>query len=364
MLSNEDRDYLCEKYRLHFPNSNSLLNHIMTRIRSERAQLSPELTHSIVSVGDFVRLWLNTPACRFSQQGSCTICNYWRGCKIDNLMERVLPQLRLPDEVDTLLVNTCGSCLDPAELTVEEQNDLLAWISIQKVRTVILETHHHTLTEDTVARVCSRLRNCEVMFEVGQESLDPDVLFFSMNKPSVRTDIRAITEHIHRWGAKCIFNVILGAPMLTPKEQVEDAVSSINSMLELGADYITLFPVNIKPHTLPYYLHKIGAYQPIRIELVLEVLNRIKTEDLPYVDISWYGEVVEEGVIPPQYPTQNREVLLELLGEYNNCLDSAGRQRILKQCQGLCTEAPVDSAEDVGLAQRLDQYYTLLSEML
>lgn len=364
MLSNEERDYLCKKYRLHFPNANSLLNHIMKSFRSERAQLSPELTHSIVSVGDFVRLWLNTPACRFSQQGSCTICNYWRGLKIDNLMEKVLPQLSLPDGVDTLLVNTCGSCLDPSELTVEEQNDLLAWISVQNIQTAILETHRHTLTEDTVARVCSHLRNCKVMFEVGQESLDPDVLFFSMNKPSVQTDILTIIERTHRWGAKCIFNVILGAPMLTPREQVEDAVSSINRMLELGADYITLFPVNIKPHTLPYYLHKIGAYHPIRIELVLEVLNQIKTEDLPRVNVSWYGELIEEGVIPPQYPSRNKESLLELLGAYNSCLDSRGRKHILVQFQIFCTEAPDDSQEDAGFAQRIDRCYTLLSEML
>lgn len=364
MISNEERDYLCQKHGLCFPNNNFLLNHVMIKLRSERTLLSPELTHTIVRIGDMARLWLNTPACRFSQQGSCTICNYWRGQKINNLMQTVLPRLLLPDGIHTLLVNTCGSCLDPAELTTQEQNDLLDWISMQKVQTVILETHRHTLTEDTVARVCSRLNNCEVMFEVGQESLDPDVLFFCMNKPSVQMDIRTIIERIHRWGAKCIFNVILGAPMLNPKEQVEDAVSSINHILKLGADYITLFPVNIKPHTLPDYLYKIGVYEPIRIKLLLEVLNRIKMENLPRVDVAWYGECVEEGVIPPQYPAPNKELLLELLGKYNSCPDSSDRRRILKQFQGLCTDTFDDSPKDVGFVQRVDQYYNLLSEII
>lgn len=362
MLSKEDREYLCEKYGLAYPYANVFLNRVMTKIRSERALLSPEYSHSISCIGNMARIWLNTSACRFSQQGSCTICNYWRGQKIDHLMERVLPQIRLPDGIRTILVNTCGSCLDPAELTVEEQNDLLQWLSKQEARTVILETHYHTLMEDTVERVCGYLKNREVMFEVGQESLDSDVLFFSLNKPSVQIDIQAITERIHLWGAKCIFNVILGAPMLSPREQVADAVNSINRMLEQGADYITLFPINIKPHTLPYHLHQIGAYAQVRIELLVDVLSRIETDDLPRVDVSWYGEVVEEGVMAPQYPEHNKKTMLELLGTYNDRLDPGGRRQVLERLQMYCTVSDVESLEGAGFTERIDQCYALLSE--
>lgn len=151
MLTEEERRYLDNKYALCYTSGdNILLSSVMHHIRKNRSLLNSLDVFSVFETNDLIQIWLQTPACRFSLEGKCTICNYWAGQKIPALIAKMEKSVFVPEYINTILINTCGSCLDPGELDVKEQEQLFGWLNKQHVNDIILETHMSTLSEDVI----------------------------------------------------------------------------------------------------------------------------------------------------------------------------------------------------------------------
>lgn len=366
MLTDNERKYLDNKYALrHAGGDNALLGSVMRYIRKSRQILNPAEKFSVFETNGLVQLWIQTPACRFSQEGRCTICNYWSGQRIPGLIAEMERKVSISQKVDTILVNTCGSCLDSKELAAEEQEQLFRWLDHQAVEDVILETHMATLSENMVQRVRKMIPGKNLFFEIGQESTDKDVLFYSLNKPMSERGRKIILDRIRSYGAKSIVNVILGAPFLNREEQIRDTVESVNNLLQEGADYIMLFPVNIKPNTLTYLLYKEGMYAPVDGNMILQVLDTLLEELLPRVGVAWYGEHREPGVIPPCVPEIDRMSFNEMLASYNESESMKERKRQIVRLMELGRKWKSEYSRkpmEGHLVERLDRAYQFLLE--
>lgn len=318
--------------------SNVFLCNAMKNIRADRELISPDNVFTYGTYGDLGLLWIQTPACRNSKHGNCTICNYWNGNRISDAVDRVISaDIHFADE-KILIINTCGSCLDPYELDYSEQEKLLKWLNGVKPEEIILETHLNTLDRNWVLRVRELLPDKNVSFEIGVESVSPDVLFYSINKPFSADRLREKLELIHSVNAACIANVLMGAPFLTKEEQVADSVATIRALLEAGVDNLVLFPVNIKPRTLPEFLYKEGMYQQTRADMLVEVLEQISEDELHKVNLSWYGEHVEKDVIGPYYCPVCQISLESLIFEFV-CVKTVEERKdiLLKMSEQVCT---------------------------
>lgn len=366
MLTDEERKYLDDKYALrHAGDGNALLSSVMRHIRKSRPILDSAETFSVFETSGLIQLWIQTPACRFSRRGGCTICNYWSGQKIPGLIAEIERNVTVPENINTVLINTCGSCLDEAELTAKEQNQLFKWLNNQPVKDIILETHMTTLSEDMVRRVREMITHKNLFFEIGQESMDRDVQFYSLNKLMSDRGRDIILARIRSYGAKSIVNVILGAPFLNREEQIRDAIDSMISLLRKGADYVMLFPVNIKPNTLVYYLYEKGMYVPVDGNMISQALDGLPEEFLPRAGVAWYGEHQEPGTLPPFVPENERVLFNEMLAFYNESENIEGRKhQIMKLLQlGKNWRLEHEKTAMAGnLAERLDRAYQFLSE--
>lgn len=318
--------------------NNVFLCNAMKNIRADRELISPDNAFTYYTYGDLGLLWIQTPACRNSKQGNCTVCNYWNGNQISDVVDRVIgADIHFADE-KILLVNTCGSCLDPYELDYPEQEKLLKWLNGVKPEEIILETHLNTLDRNSVLKVGELLPDKKVSFEIGVESVSQDVLFYSINKPFRADWVREKLELIHSVNAACIANVLMGAPFLTKEEQITDSVTTIRALLEAGVDNLVLFPVNIKPHTLPELLYKEGMYQQTRADMLVKVLEQIPEDELHKVDLSWYGEHVEKDAIGPYYCPKCQISLKSLIFEFVFAKKVEERKSILlKMSEQVCT---------------------------
>lgn len=368
-LSPNERVFLAEKFCLDSSGRhNTLLDAFMLRLRESRKTLPTSLTHMIFHSAALVQLWFQTPPCQFSQTGKCTICNYWAGQHIDGLVESVLASLRLPEPCQTLLIETCGSCLDPRELSENELSTLLAWIEKKSISRVIFETHCATLTSPVLQKIKAALPQKEIFYEIGVESTNPDVLFFSLNKPSSQSNLTSAIERIHGSASRCIANVVFGAPFLSPAEQMEDTANSIRDLFDMGVDYIVLFPVNLKPQTLPAFLSQYSRYNPIPGKLVAELLRTFPAELLPRINIAWFGDHVEEHVTPPHYCKICESKAEMLFSQFNAEDDGSTRMRLLEEICRIdcdCVSSYLLSPVPSGTAgERLDADYTLLEEYL
>lgn len=318
--------------------NNVFLSNAMKNIRTDRKFISPDNAFTYYTYGKLGLLWIQTPACKNSEHGNCTVCNYWKGNRISDVVDRVIDaDIHFADE-KILLVNTCGSCLDPYEIGYQEQEKLLKWLNGVKPEEIVLETHLNTLDRNTVLKVRELLPDKKVLFEIGVESVSPDVLFYSINKPFSANRMREKLELIHSVNAACIANVLMGAPFLTQEEQIADSVVTIRALLEAGVDNLVLFPVNIKPHTLPELLYREGMYQQIRADMLVKVLEQIPKNELHKVDLSWYGEHIEKDVIGPYYCPKCQSLLKSLIFEFVYAKTAEDRKRILlKMSKQVCT---------------------------
>ena len=368
-LSIREKQQLNEKYKLLSGRGpdNHLLGRAMRTLRSHRAVLPPENAFGLFRTADYVQLWIQTEACRHSKAGSCTVCNYWNGKHCPGIIDELIVQDQLPVDCHTLLPNTCGSCLDPLELSREEQDKLFAWIARYPYKKIIFETHADTLDQETVGRVCEHFQKQEVLFEFGIESSSADTLFYCLNKRPPQKSVPEIVEMVHQYGAFCIANVLLGAPFLSRQEQVEDAVRTIQELLQQGVDYITLFPVNIKAYTLLYFLCQHQQYDVVCGDMIVDVLAQFTASELPRIDVAWYGEHREEGTVPPHFCSRCQVELPKLLQKYNHVESSLEREIVLTKMRSLrCTCLPEDARirQADSLYSRLDRGYGLIQKRL
>lgn len=367
LLTEEERHYLDKKYHLRHANrENYLLGRVMRRIRGMRPVLDRTNMFSVIETNDLFQVWLQTPPCRFSKKGSCTICNYWAGQNIPGLVGQMRKAVCVPPQINSILINTCGSCLDESELELEEQEQLFDWLCQQQhAQDVILETHMFTLSERVIQRVCRCLPDKNIYFEVGQESTDPDVQFYSLNKILPESGRHTVLDRIHRYGAQSIVNVVLGSPFLNKAEQVQDACRSVIQLLQEGADHIMLFPVNIKPHTLVQFLYDNGAYAPITGGMLAEALDALPQECLPQTGIAWYGEHQETGVLSPYVPEGHQAEFNALAAAYNSCGSAEDRKQCIQALRQKTKHWEQDqfwTTADGRLSERLDKAYQLLME--
>ena len=364
-LNKMEKELLSNRYGIGKPSeakNNAFLCGVMKKIRAGRLPLSPDNAFTYSASGEMGQLWMQTPACKNSKNGTCTVCNYWNGNRISDVVDRVIgADIHFAAE-KILLVNTCGSCLDPYELGYPEQAKLLKWLDKVRPEEIILETHLNTLDRDTILKVRELLPNKKVSFEIGVESVSPDVLFYSMNKPSGIERMKEKLELIHSVHAACIANVLLGAPFLTREEQIWDSAEAIRALLDAGADSVVLFPVNIKPHTLPDFLYEEGMYQQIRADMLVTVLERIPETELHRVDLSWYGEHAEEKVIGPYYCPKCQGSLKSYISDFVLAKTAEERNSILsKMSEQRCVcEEETGEYFQMSYYERLKMGYDLI----
>mgnify|MGYP004525212575 CR=1 FL=1 len=366
-LTEEERERLKKQYGLNpSANNNPILDEYMKRKREKRPLLASDKVYELYYSLDLVQLWFQTPSCRFSQMGKCTMCNYWNGRRIPRLMEIMLPELSLPKDCQTILINTCGSCLDPIEVPIEDLIRLLKWLKHCPAKKVIFETHWTTLTSKTLELISSSLPHKKIMYEIGIESANSDTLFYLLNKPSSVIDIKKIINKIHQYNAEAIMNVIFGVPFLNPEEQIEDAVTSVKYLLENHVDYIVLFPVNIKPQTIFMDLHQRGEYQTVPIRIISDILLGNFSDALEKINIAWFGDRSEEGVIPPKSCKNCRDRAIYLFQQYNLSETNLERKKILQQIHDIkcdCITTYLSEKKSGGVYDRIRQYYNLIKIM-
>lgn len=340
-LSEVEKQLLSDRYGIGKSTeakNNVFLCNAMKSIRANRELIHPDNAFTYYTYGELGLLWIQTPACRNSKYGNCTVCNYWDGNRISDVVEMVIgSDIHFSDE-KLLLVNTCGSCLDPYELDYSEQEKLLKWLNGVKPEEIILETHMNTINKSSILKILELLPDKKVSFEIGVESVSPDVLFYSINKPFSAYLLKEKLELIHSAKLACIANVLMGAPFLTTEEQITDSVLTIKTLLKAGVDKLVLFPVNIKPHTLTSFLYKEGIYQQTRADMLVRVLEQLPEDELNKVDISWYGEHVEKDVIGPYYCPKCQVLLKSLISEFVSTTTVGKRKSLLlKMSAQICT---------------------------
>ena len=307
---------------------NPILRKIMQKVYHDRMALSSDiLTHvrmEIVNDKSFCEVWFMTKGCSHDAKGGCTMCNYGKGCEVEE--RKVLEELKLrlsdlPTELEELIVTPTGSMLDDEEVPVSMRKAIFELLKNTQCENFYIETRVDSITEEKLKLLKESVRAGKIYVEVGVECADDWVLRNLVNKNMTLQDLRKSVRMIHKAGMYVCGNVGIGIPFLNERTNLTLAVSSVRKLLDMGMDSIVLFPYHVKPGTLSFRLWERGLYECCSLWGIPEVLNHFDSEELQRIHISWYRNYYTDKkkiLCSPRVAREDIEQILVLLDKYKN----------------------------------------------
>ena len=294
--------------------------------------------------GDFLHICFSSVGCRFRQAGYCTMCDYGGSCNVTpgEAISGLRDALNGAEcFVREILLGTCGSILDEREMAWKTLRVILDAVYQSGIPSVILETHYTTVTPKVLARIREALPDREVIIELGFESSNPWVLEHSLCKYMNRDALADTVERIHRFHMEAVLNVFLGAPFLSPRNQIRDAHASIAWAAAHGASRVVVFPANLKPNTLLWKLWQDGSYRRLSHWMLIELLSELERPLLEKVELSWYGDRQDKGqatqILPPEDCPVCHGMLMDFYQAFMKDFDPMYRQRLLERLRTQAT---------------------------
>lgn len=362
-----------DKYHLSdSDNINPYLAEWNNKCRQARPVIPEQFISTVCQSGKTAQIWVQSDACRFSVAGACTCCDYFQGSrKVDQLkaFKQALGNMR-PDS-DTIVLNTCGSVLDEAELKHENLLRIMEAIQDTQITTLVLETHMGTVNDEILSVINTHRGKLDIYFEIGVETFNEEINRFILNKLPFDRDIKGVINLIHSWHFKVTGNVMTGFPFMSRNFQIEDSYRTIKTLLAYGIDFMVLFPVNIKRYTLMYKLYENNFYSVTDGRILTDILLRFAPDELEYINVGWYGEpriaipgYSENDMVPPYYCDTCRKKMMELWLDFNCEYGGKRRLSILKEMKTYecrCNFESASSGKKMGIDyEALDIAYQFL----
>ena len=288
--------------------------------------------------GKVLQICFYSKGCRFSQNGSCIMCDYGKPRKenlnpndIKKIMLKTFTNLKHQPKV--LLLNSLGSILDELEMPKENILILLDEISKIDIDVIIFETHYSSINKNILQLIREKLSKKRIAIELGFESSNPEYRKNYLNKMIDNEQFIKKVNLIKSYGFIVETNIIFGIPFLSTKEQINDTVQSIIWCFNNNIDGVNLFPMNIKPYTLLYKLYETGKYFPISHKDFIEVLRQIPKDYIDKVYLCWYGnrQIYYDGkpTILPMCNENEYNKIMNFYKDFNLHKDKEYRKNLL-----------------------------------
>ena len=241
---------------------------------------------------------LRTKGCSWarSSSGGCTMCGYFNDCSPDISQDNLYNQFESALEKNSkklveirennsdllLKIFTSGSFFDDIEVTPEIRKKILEKTAeINTIRELLVETRPDFISEDKLNDAKKHLGYKQLELGIGMESSNKFVREILINKGFSMSKIKQAVKIAHGCGVKIKFYLLLKPPFLSEKIAIRDAVNSIKKAVEIGADTISLNPINIQRYTITDRLYYKKKYRAPWIYSVIEVFcMALKPEDL------------------------------------------------------------------------------------
>lgn len=313
----------------------------------------------IASGGTSYQLYVPSRGCH----NACTFCNYGFGHPVrwKDILEKVKHICRyLPANIETLILESSGSFLDDRELPAELQYQIMEIVARTKVYRVQIETHYKTVTDEKLEKISQILKEHEVSFEFGLETTSETTL----NVYNKDIDVKKLFQLVRdcdSLGIETSLNVMVGAPLLTIQEQVQDALNTVQDILKYCPEStaIVLFPLNVKDYTLVKHMYNQGRYSVISHWEFIEVLEKIPRDALDRVYISWWGNRCNEfhgkdAIIHPKSCDNCHDRLMKFYTSFVNADSLQEKQKLVEEISKVTCKCR-DDYENEKASQKVDK---------
>lgn len=318
---------------------NDLLTKANIMIRKDRPLDDPNKIITTFRRNDFLQLTFQTDGCRYSASGSCSMCNYGKGKKINiqDILKELETICQSKDFYDCsmVLLGASGSFLDDYEIPEEYQFKIMERIAKSNMSEIFIETHYKSITIEKLHKIRNLFGDKCIYIEMGLETITEEFQFNILNKVIKLNELDKIIKQIHAENMLVSLNVLLGMPFLNKNEQIADTLKSIRWALDKKVDYVVVFPINIQPYTLFEWWYANDFLSVVSPWLLVELLLELTDDELKNVCLAWYGNRCiaysdeKKTQIPYACPLC-QPYLVDFFEKFSGNFDLEYRKKILK----------------------------------
>ena len=206
----------------------------------------------------------------------CNMCSYFEdspiNSSIDIFSEFVNEFNNAYDiEIKKVKLFTSGSFLDPREISPNDANKIVSFLSDKGVCEVTLESRPEFIIEENLTEL-TKNNDIQIEVAVGIESANNRILKHSINKGFTFEDYISASEILKKFNIKNKAYLMIKPPYLNEKEAIYDAILSAK-LIEDIADVISFNPMTVHKNTLVEYLWNKGEYSPPWGWSILKILK-------------------------------------------------------------------------------------------
>lgn len=267
------------------------LRKINRQIRGNRPVLSTQELCSVFISGNLLEIGFLSKQCKNDLSGSCLMCDYGymrqMGVADEYIKEMKTILARNTGGIDYLLLCTNGSFFDSYQISNEILIAILMEAQKCSIPNIIIETHYKDVSKEKLD-IVNHIIHKPVTIEMGLETINQKFQnAFFMKGINIKEYLSTISL-IKGYNYNIDLNIILGLPLLSPSQQINDTIDTIEWAVQHGCIPV-LFPINIKYYTFLRFLYDKKTYEPIPLWMVIMVLDKISDKALENIVVAWYG---------------------------------------------------------------------------
>jgi radical SAM enzyme (TIGR01210 family) len=233
---------------------------------------------------------LRTKGCSWAlgDWGGCSMCSYIQ----DSLIREITPKniidqfefalTKKLDEINNSMDNyviklfNSGSFLDDNEIPNEARKHIFNKIAeIPKITEIVIESRVEYINEEKVKEINDLSNGKYLEIAIGLESTDDHIRNNYVNKGlEFKAFLNAI-KLLKKYNLGIRVYLLLKPPFLNEQAAIDDCVKSIEDLINLNVNTISINPVNIQKDSYVEYLWRQNRYRPPWYYSLFKVLRKI-----------------------------------------------------------------------------------------
>ncbi len=239
-------------------------------------------------------IYLKNNCSWMSNSYGCTMCNY--SCRehvvandvIKEHLDEIIGQISIY-KLKHIKIYMNGSFFCDQELDFHNRYLLLSRLQQQcNVNSFTVESRFDCIDKKKLYDLVQSLPQIKLDIALGLESTNDKILKYAINKGTSFSQFKKVYREI-----KDIVNIkvylLFKPPFLTELEAIEDMVSSIRDLINIGVSRITITPLSVQNQTLTKFLLEEHLYRPLWLWSIIELNTRIKRMNLKNTNIKIAG---------------------------------------------------------------------------
>ncbi|MHA2184283.1 MAG: archaeosine biosynthesis radical SAM protein RaSEA [Promethearchaeota archaeon] len=245
-------------------------------------------------VGKEFTIILRTKGCSWAlgETGGCSMCGYVQDANIEEIdQNRIIKQFEFAynDKIGeitsdgsnyVLKIFNSGSFFDDSEISTDVRKYIYKKVAnVDNIKEFVVESRVEYITPEKLRELSFYLKGKYVEIAIGLESANDYIRIYYINKGMVFEEFTEVLTLCNEFNIGVKAYLLLKPPFLNEQGAIDDCVASINRLIDLNVNTISINPLNIQKGTLAERLWYQNRYRPPWFHSLFKVLKKSLTQE-------------------------------------------------------------------------------------